>query len=371
VTVPLVDLRAQYASIRDEIDETLRDVAAAGEFILGHAVDAFQAEFAAYCGARHAVGVSNGTDAIMLALRAAGIGAGDEVITVPNTFIATTEAIAMAGARARFVDVDERTLTMDPEALARGITPRTRAVIPVHLYGQPADMAAILEVAGRHGLTVIEDAAQAHGAEYRGRRVGTFGRAATFSFYPGKNLGAYGDAGAVVTDDPEVAERVAMLRNHGRREKYLHDVEGFSCRLDALQAAVLRVKLRYLEKWTASRQSVARAYAEHLRGLADVALPVVPPDVRHVFHLFVVRVPARDRVLAALKSRGVQGGVHYPVPLHLQPAYAGLGLGRGSFPRAERAADSILSLPMYPELADEQVRSVAAALAAALQEAGA
>ena len=367
--IPLVDLRVQYEAIRQEIDDAIREVLERGEFVLGRVVERFEQDFAAYCGVRHAVGVSNGTDAIMLALRAAGVGPGHEVITVANTFIATSEAVSMTGARVRLVDVDPRTLTMDPAALACALSPATRAVIPVHLYGQPAAMDEILEIAERHGLLVLEDAAQAHGAEHRGRRAGSMGHAATWSFYPGKNLGAYGDAGAVTTNDAGLAEKVAMLRNHGRRGKYLHDVEGFNCRLDSLQAAILGVKLRHLEKWTAQRLTVAARYAERLADVADVALPFAPVWVRHVYHLFVVQVPKRDDVMCGLNARGVQCGVHYPVPLHLQPAYASLGYAPGNFPHAEAAAERILSLPMYAELTDEQMDHVVAALDASLQEA--
>ena len=366
--IPLVDLQVQYEVIRREIDEAIREVLERSEFILGRIVERFEQDFAAYCGVQHAVGVSNGTDAIMLALRASGIGLGDEVITAANTFIATTEAISMTGARVRLIDVEPRTLTMDPAALARASNPATRAVIPVHLYGQPAAMDEILGIAQRHGLLVIEDAAQAHGAEHRGRRAGAMGHAATFSFYPGKNLGAYGDAGAVTTNDRKVADRVALLRNHGRREKYLHDVEGYNCRLDSLQAAILGVKLRHLEAWTIQRLGVAARYAERLAAIPDVTLPFAPAWVRHVYHLFVVQVPRRDDVLRALKARGVQCGVHYPVPLHLQPAYASLGYPRGAFPHSEAAANRILSLPMYAELTDEQMEYIVAALDASLQE---
>ncbi len=366
--VPLVDLRAQYESIREEIDRAIGDALERSEFVLGRAVEAFEREFATYCGTRHAVGVSNGTDALMLALRATGVAPGDEVITVPNTFIATAEAIQMVGARVRFVDVEPATLTMDPAALASAIGPRTRAVIPVHLYGQPADMDAIVAIARKHSLIVIEDAAQAHGAEYRGRRTGSLGDVACFSFYPAKNLGAYGDAGALTTNDPVVAERVAMLRNHGRREKYLHDFEGYSCRLDTLQAAILDVKLHHLEAWTARRIALAEAYRVRLKGLPGLTLPGSRSDCRQVFHLFVVQVPRRDEMMEALRAKGVGCGVHYPVPLHRQPAYAGLGLGAGSFPEAEKAAARVLSLPMYPELTIEQQEYVVTTLTACLQE---
>lgn len=362
MNIPLVDLKAQYATIQPEIDSTVASVLREASFVGGTEIGSFEKEFADFCCTRFAVGVSNGTDAIVLALKASGIGPGADVITVPNTFIATTEAISLAGARVRFVDIDPATHTMDPRALEAAIGPRTRAVIPVHLYGRPAELDPILEIARRKNLVVIEDAAQAHGAMYRGKRVGSLGRAGCFSFYPGKNLGAYGDAGAVVTQDEELASRMAMLRDHGRRSKYSHLMEGHNCRLDTLQAAVLRVKLRRLEDWNRRRAVIASIYRERLETLAGIKLPDVPAHGSHVFHLFVIQISDRDSILEKLKKDGVQAGVHYPIPLHLQPAYADLELRAGSFPHAEKAAESVLSLPLFPEMTDAQIAHVVDAL---------
>ncbi len=359
--IPLVDLKAQYAAIKPEIDAAIRQVVESTTFIMGEPVKRFEAAFAKYCGARHCIGTSSGTTALHLALLVCDIKPGDEVITVPHTFIATTETISQTGARPVFVDVDPATYTMGPKALERAITPRTRAVLPVHLYGHPADMDPILEVAHRHGLRVIEDAAQAHGAEYKGKRVGLLGDIAAFSFFPGKNLGAYGDAGALVTNDDALAGRARLLANHGRESKYEHLVEGFNYRLDALQAAVLEAKLAHLEAWTERRRSHAARYHELLQ-LTGLPLPVEAPWARHVYHLYVVRVPDRDGVLERLQAAGIGAGVHYPIPLHLQPAYSRLGHRRGDFPASEAAADSVLSLPLYPEMTAEMVETVARVL---------
>ena len=370
MTIPFVDLKTQYRNLRAELDPALQSVLERGAFIMGPEMRDFEQAFADYLGARHCLGVANGTDALELAVRACGLGPGDEVITVPNTFIATTEAISHAGASLRWVEVDPRTYNLDPARLEAAITPRTRAVLPVHLYGQPADMDPILDVALRHNLLVIEDCAQAHGACYHGRRVGTFGQVACFSFYPGKNLGAYGDGGAVVTDDDALAERLALLRNHGQQEKYVHVMEGFCRRLDNLQAAVLGVKLRHLDDWNASRRAAAELYDELLAGLPGIVTPYVPPGVEPVYHLYVVQVPQRDRVQAALKARGIETGIHYPVPLHQQPAYAHLGYRPDDFPISAALGLRILSLPMFPEITEAQVREVAAALAEALAAEG-
>jgi dTDP-4-amino-4,6-dideoxygalactose transaminase len=359
--IPLVDLKAQYANIKPEVDAAIQAVVDSAAFIKGPQVASFEEAFAAYCGVRHAVGVQSGTAALHLALMACGIGPDDEVIVPSMTFTATAEMIGRLGARPVFVDVDQRTCNLDPDALGAAVTDQTFAVIPVHLYGQPADMDAIGEVAREHDLCVIEDAAQAHGAEYRGRRAGSLGDVAVFSFYPGKNLGAYGDAGAVVTDDPEIAERIRLWRDHGRQSKYEHLVEGFNYRLDTLQAAVLEVKLRHLEDWNAARRYNADLYREHLADL-PVELPVEPDDVRSVYHLFVIRTAARDAVLAHLRSRGIGAGVHYPIPLHLQPAYSHLGYRVGDLPAAEAAAGEVLSLPMYPELTEDLVAQIADSL---------
>jgi dTDP-4-amino-4,6-dideoxygalactose transaminase len=363
--VPFVDLRAQYRAIRREIDTALAAVLERADFVGGKAVGRFEAAFAEFCGVGAACGVANGTDALTLALKALGVGPGDEVITAVNTFFATAEAVTQAGATVRFVDVDERTLTVDPRALERALTPRTRAVIPVHLYGQPADMDPLRDIAARHGLAVIEDAAQAHGAAYRGRAVGSLGSCAAFSFYPSKNLGAYGDAGMVVSSDAELIHRVRRLANHGRLEKYVHEVEGGNSRLDTVQAAVLEVKLRHLAAWNAARRARAVVYHELLRGL-PVVVPFAAPETDPVYHLYVIRVARRDEVQKALAMRGIDTGIHYPVPLHLQPAYRSLGLAPGAFPVAERAAREVLSLPMYPELTAEQQTRVVEALAGAM-----
>jgi len=358
IAVPFVDLRAQYRSIEAEVLEAIRDALESMELLLGPNVHAFEQEFADYCGVRHAIGVANGTDALYLALRACGVGLGDEVITVSHTFIATVEAIVNVGAIPVFVDVDPDTYTMDPSKIEAAITPRTRAILPVHLYGQPADMDAILPIAHRHGLAVIEDACQAHGATIRGRRVGSFGDAAAFSFYMGKNLGAYGDAGAVTTNSQALAECVRRLRDHGSVRKYEHVEMGVNSRLDEIQAAVLRVKLKYLDDWNARRRAHAEAYARVLSDL-PVVLPTVRPGVEHVWHLYVIQVDERDRVREVLARRGVSTGIHYPIPVHLQKAAKGVGRLAGDLAVTERVARRILSLPMFPEMSGVQVAYVA------------
>lgn len=360
MTIPLVDLRAQYDRIRPEIDAAITGVLESTSFIMGPDVRAFEEEFAAYCGASHAVGLSSGTDAVHLALRAAGVGPGDEVITTAHTFTATAEGIVMAGAVPVFADIDRRTFNLDPASVEARVTPRTKALLPVHLYGQPADMDPLLEIAARHHLAVVEDAAQAHGATYRGRRVGTLAQAACFSFYPGKNLGAYGDAGAVTTGDAAMAARLRQLRDHGRRDKYEHLEIAFGNRIDTLQAAVLRVKLRYLAEWTARRRAIAREYTARLGG--RIGVPYVPEWADPVWHLYVVRVPERAAVQARLKTAGIQSGVHYPIPLHLQPAYRGLGYRAGELPNTEAAAGEVLSLPIYPEMPADAIERVSNAL---------
>ena len=369
--IPFVDLEAQYHAIRPEIDEAIQRVLARSSFIGGEDVSAFAREFADWCasgaeptGPLHCAPCGNGTDALYLALRALGIGPGDEVITVSHTFIATAEAIGMTGARPVFVDVLPTTLLMDPEAAEAAVTSRTKAMIPVHLYGQPCAMDEVLRIARRHGLKVVEDAAQAHGALWRGRRVGGLGDVACFSFYPGKNLGAYGDAGAVVSRDAELIRRVEMLANHGRLEKYTHEIQGVNSRLDGLQAAILRVKLRHLDGWTRDRQAHAAAYTQALAD-TELTLPATAPGAEPVWHLYVVRSKDREALQARLKRHDVASGVHYPLPLHLQPAYAHLDLGPGSLPVTELAAREILSLPMFPELTSEQIAHVASAVRAA------
>jgi dTDP-4-amino-4,6-dideoxygalactose transaminase len=359
--IPFLDLKAQYHSIKPEIDKAVLSLLESTQYVLGSEVEGFENEFAAYCGTRHAVGVSSGTSALHLALLAAGVGPGDEVITVPFTFVATVAAICYTGARPVFVDVDPDTLTMDPVQIEAAITPRTKVVLPVHLYGQPADMDAIAAVAARHGLAVIEDAAQAHGAEYRGRRVGSIGQLGCFSFYPGKNLGAYGEGGMVVTNDDAQAKTLRMLRDWGQEQRYHHVLRGFNYRLEGLQGAILRVKLRHLEAWTEARRRHARAYDELLAG-SDLRTVPVRNDVRHVYHLYVVRHPERDAIQRLLGESGVQSGLHYPIPVHLQKAYEDLGYREGEFPASERAAREVLSLPMFPELTPAQVEEVAAAV---------
>ncbi|HXJ43221.1 MAG TPA: DegT/DnrJ/EryC1/StrS family aminotransferase, partial [Bryobacteraceae bacterium] len=360
----LVDLKAQYETICDEITEAIKSVIESSAFVGGDAVREFEKEFAAYCDVKACVGVGNGTDAIYLVLRALGIGTGDEVITVAHTFIATSEAISMTGARPVFVDIREDTMLMDPALIEKAITPRTKAIVAVHLYGQPCDMDAIMQIAERHGLKVIEDAAQAHGARWRGRRVGSIGDAACFSFYPGKNLGAFGDAGAVVSNDVELLEKVRMLANHGRLEKYTHKIEGVNSRLDGLQAAILRVKLRHLDNWNESRRRHADFYFEALTG-GDLQMPVVHEHAEPVWHLFVVRVSDRAGLQASLKQEGIATGVHYPVPLHQQPAYEDFDIARESLPVTELVAGRVVSLPMYPELTSAQLETIVNAISMA------
>lgn len=366
IRIPVVDLPAQYRAIRAEVDAAVAAVLAGGRFILGPEAGAFEAEMAAYCGVRHAVGVGSGTDALFLALKALGIKEGDEVITTPFSFVASAGAIGAAGARPVFADIDPGTFTVDPAEVAARITPRTRAVVPVHLYGHPAAMDEILTVARAHHLAVIEDNAQAIGAWYRGRRTGSLGDVGCLSFYPTKNLGAYGDGGMVMTDSAELAERIRRLRDHGTSGKYRSEEQGYNSRLDEIQAAVLRVKLRHLDAWNARRRDLAATYGRELAGMAGLTLPVERPEVEAAYHQYTVRVRDRDRVQACLAAEGVGAAVHYPVPLHLQGIFQGLGLRRGSLPRAEAAAAEVLSLPMYPELTDGQVKAVGAALRRAL-----
>jgi len=359
--VPLVDLKAQYQSIKPEIDEAVHRALDQCTYILGPDVAAFEQEFAAYSGTVHGIGVSSGTAALHLALLAADVGPGDEVITTPFTFIATVSAIEYAGARPVLVDIDPATFCIDPQAVAAAITPRTKAIIPVHLFGQPADMDPILDLARRHGLRVIEDAAQAHGAEYKGRRAGSLGDLACFSFYPAKNLGAIGEGGMVVTGDEALARKLRLLRDWGAEKKYHHVVKGFNLRLEGIQGAVLRVKLRHLERWTEARRAIAARYDAAL-GAAGIAVPVVRPQVRHVYHTYTVRLPQRDLCQQQLLERGVGTGIHYPVPVHLMPAYQDLGYRRGDFPHAELAATEVLALPVFPELTEAQQHVVISAL---------
>jgi dTDP-4-amino-4,6-dideoxygalactose transaminase len=359
--ISLVDLKAQYASIRGEIDSTIQRVLDNTSFILGKEVASFEQAFSEFIGVKGAVGIGSGTAALQLAMLACGIGPGDEVITSAHTFIATAEAISQTGARPIFVDIDPRTYNLDPNQVESAVTSRTRAILPVHLYGQPADLNPLLDIAGRRDLWLIEDAAQAHAAEYNGRRCGSIGRLACFSFYPGKNLGAYGDAGAVTSNDESLLAKVRKLHDHGRTTKYEHDEIGWGERLDALQAAVLAAKLPHLEAWTEARRSHARLYNELLAG-CDVVTPYESPDSRHVYHLYVIRARRRDELLEFLKSKGVDAGIHYPIPLHRQPAYAKLGYSDLHLPISEQAAAEVLSLPMYPELTEPQIRYVADAV---------
>ena len=359
--VPFLNLKAQYLAIKDEINEALARVLDSCSFVLGEEVRSFESEFAQYCSSRYGVAVNSGTSALHLALLASGVGPGDEVITVPFTFVATVAAILYTGARPVLVDVDPDFLTMDPERIEKAISPRTKAILPVHLYGQPADMDPIMEIAEKHGLIVIEDAAQAHGAEYKGQRVGGIGHMGCFSFYPGKNLGAYGEGGIVVTNDQEYARTISMLRDWGQESKYNHVLKGYNYRMEGFQGAVLRVKLRHLEKWTEARRQCAQLYAKHLEG-AHVTTPPVRQESRHVYHVYAVRHPKRDDLQVKLTSKGIQTGIHYPVPVHLQPAYAELAHKKGDFPASEQAADQVLSLPMFPELSENQIKTVSMAV---------
>lgn len=359
--IPLVDLRAQYHTIKTEICEAINRVLENSEFVLGSEVAAFEEEFADFSGARHGIAVNSGTSALHLALLAAGIGPGDEVITVPFTFVATVAAILYTGARPVFVDIDPRSYTIDVTQIERAITRRAKAILPVHLYGQPADLDPILEIARRHHLVLIEDAAQAHGAEYKGRRVGSIGDLGCFSFYPGKNLGAYGEGGMVVTNEPGYDRTIRMLRDWGQEQKYHHILKGFNYRMEGLQGAILRVKLRYLETWTEARRTNAALYDALLAG-SNVQTPKAMAYARHVYHIYAIRTLQRAALQQALMEQGIQSGIHYPFPVHLLPAYADLGYHRGSFHQAESMAAEELSLPMYPELSKEAVHRVAAAL---------
>lgn len=359
--IPFVDLKAQYHSIKPEIDAAVIGVFETTQFVLGSAVAAFEKSFAGYCKAEHAVGMNSGTSAIQLALLAAGIGRGDEVITTPFTFVATVSAIDFTNAKPVFVDCDPESLTIDPSKIEAAITPRTKAIVPVHLHGRPADMDPILDIAKRHKLLVIEDAAQAHGAEYKGRRIGSIGDMGCFSFYPGKNLGAYGEGGAVTTSNPDFAKRLRMFRDWGSEKKYYHELKGGNFRLEGVQGAVLGVKMKYIEGWTESRRQHAARYNAALAGSAYRPLDV-PAHLRHVFHVYAVRHPKRDALQAYLTERGVSTGIHYPVPVHLQKCFAELGYKAGDFPHSERAAAETLSLPMFPELTPAQIDEVIGAL---------
>jgi dTDP-4-amino-4,6-dideoxygalactose transaminase len=361
--IPILDLKVQYDSLRDEIVEALLQVMESGNFILGPDVKALEREVAEYCGTRYAVGVASGTDALRLSFAALDIGSGDEVITTPFTFVATANTISHAGALPVFVDIDPATYNLDPSAVAAAVTPRTKAIVPVHLYGQPAAMDEILAIAQRHGLHVIEDAAQAIGAEDNGRRAGSMGACGCLSFYPTKNLGAYGDAGMIVTNDADLADRLDILRRQGGKTKYFHSVLGFNSRLDTMQAAILRIKLRHLDEWQEQRRQAAHRYNALLRGQGlPVTTPFERPDVRHVYHQYTLRAPQRDALAGSLKQRGIGTMIYYPLPLHLQGLYATLGMAEGALPNAEAAAREVISLPMYPELTEAQQTEIAQAI---------
>jgi dTDP-4-amino-4,6-dideoxygalactose transaminase len=358
IKVPFLDLWSQHLPLMSEFNQAIQEVIESSAFAGGRFVAAFEEDFAAYCNTPYAIGVGSGTEALWLSLLACGVGSGDEVITVPTTFMATAEAITYCGARPVFVDVDERTYTMNPDALKPALTAKTKAIIPVHLFGQPADMDPILEFARTHGLHVIEDACQAHGATYKGKRVGTFGDTACFSFYPGKNLGALGEAGAIVTGSRELDEKIKILRDHGQERKYFHSVVGWNCRMDGIQAAVLRIKLRQLETANQLRRNHAAQYDAGLREFNEIITPTQASYARHVYHIYAIRVSNRDETIKSLMDQGIATGIHYPVPVHLQEAYRSLGYTRSSFPIAERCAAEFMSLPMYPELTHSQIEQV-------------
>jgi len=366
--IPFVDLKKQYVAFKNEIDEAIQKVIGDTVFIGGKYVQTFEEAFAKFCGAPHCVGVGNGTDALYIALRALGIGAGDEVITVANSFIATSEAITMTGARPVFVDCNPATYNIDVNKIQDAISSHTKAIVPVHLYGQPADMLSIMKIAKDNNLYVVEDAAQAHGAEISGCRVGNFGHAACFSFFPGKNLGAYGDAGAIVTNDNDLAIKCRMIANHGRIKKYDHDFEGINSRLDGIQAAILSVKLKYLEEWTEDRRKAATLYNSYLKN-SGVITPFVQSGTRHVYHLFVVRLPSRDKIQAALTDAGIATGIHYPIALPNLQAYKYLGKLPADFPTASKYSNEILSLPIFPELEAAQIEYICTQLINAINHA--
>jgi dTDP-4-amino-4,6-dideoxygalactose transaminase len=365
--IPFLDLKVQYESIKEEIQASVSAMLSSTQFVLGREVAAFEEEFAVYSGGKFGIGVNSGTSALHLALLAAGIGPGDEVITVSYTFVATVAAIDYTGARPVFVDIDPQTLNMDISQVEAAITERTKAILPVHLHGQPADMDPILDIARRYKLVVIEDAAQAHSAEYKGRRVGSIGDLGCFSFYPSKNLGACGEGGMVVTNNEEYAHVIRMLRDWGQDRKYHHALKGFNYRMEGIQGAILRVKLRHLDAWTEARRQHAACYNELLSD-ADVRIPVEMPDARHVYHVYAVRMPKREKVQEALQTKGIQTGVHYPIPVHLQKAYGEFGYSAGDLPVTEKAAEELLSLPMFPELQKAQIGTVCTAVCEAVHD---
>lgn len=357
MNVPFVDLKRQYKVLKHEINPVIKRVLENTQYILGNEITQFEKEFADFCEVKYCVGVDSGTSALELSLKALGIGKGDEVITTSNTFIATAFAISLTGAKPVFVEVDPQTYNIDPEKIPEKITSRTKAIIPVHLYGQPAEMDEVVRIAKENDLHIVEDACQAHGAEYKGQKAGSFGDAGCFSFYPSKNLGAFGDGGAVVTNNKELADQIKMLRNYGQREKYHHQMLGYNKRLDTLQAAILRVKLKHLEVWNQKRRENAALYTKLLSD-TKLVTPYVPDHVKPVYHLYVIRSAQRNKLQNHLKNNNVSTGIHYPVPIHLQEAYSSLGIEQGSFPITEQYANEVLSLPMYPELTEEQINFV-------------
>ena len=366
--VPFLDLKAHHDPIKDEVLAAIEEVIDKNAFAGGPYVEKFESEFASYCQTEHCIGVGSGTDALWLALLALGVGPGDEVITVPVTFIATAEAISFTGAKPVFVDIEEQSYNMDPEKLESAINSRTKAIIPVHLFGQMANMDPILEIANRHGIPVIEDAAQAHGAEYKGKRAGSMGKAGCFSFYPGKNLGAFGEAGAVVTNNDDLKKKIQVLRDHGQAKKYYHDVVGWNGRMDGIQGAILSIKLKRLDQATESRRKNAKLYDGLLKGLETVVLPKEAKGRKHVYHIYPIRTTNRDELIEELKTRGIACGIHYPVPLHLQKAYNKTETSEKSFPISEKCSAEFVSLPMFPELTEDQIKIVSTELIAHLAE---
>jgi dTDP-4-amino-4,6-dideoxygalactose transaminase len=356
--VPFLNLKLQYQTIKDEIHNAINEVIAKSAFAGGPFVAQFEKEFAEFCKCQYAIGVGSGTEALWMPLLALGIGRGDEVITVPNTFIATTEAISFCGATPVFVDIDEKTYNMNPDLIEAAITPKTRAIIPVHIFGQTADMDPIMKIAGKHNLLVIEDACQSHGSKYKEKRAGSIGDAAAFSFYPGKNLGALGEAGAITTNNLELATKMRMFRDHGQTQKYYHGIIGWNARMDGIQGAVLSVKLKHLESWNEARRKNAHLYNELLSNVDGVITPVEADYAKHVYHIYAIRVQNRDTLIKKLTEKNIACGIHYPVPIHLQEAYSFLGYGKSSFPIAEKCAEEFVSLPMFPELTSKQIEYV-------------
>lgn len=360
--IPLVDLKRQYDTIKDEINAAIQQVISSSSFILGENVMEFEKKFARFCSTKYCVGVSSGTDSLYLALRALDVGHGDEVITACNTFIATALAISKCGAKPVLIDCCKTDYNIDPAKIEEAITDKTKAIIPVHMYGQPADMSSILKISNKYGIEVVEDASQAHGAKYKKRKAGGIANIGCFSFYPSKNLGAYGDAGAITTNNYGIYEKIKLLRDYGQEKKYSHIIKGTNSRLDSLQAAILNVKLKHLDKWNAQRRRNAKLYERFLEAAAWITIPIERDDVEHVYCLYVIMTKLRDKLLTELKSKNIAAGIHYPIPIHLQQAYTDLGYKNGSFPVAEKCADQILSLPMFPELTEKEIRYVAEAI---------